>query len=57
MLRLFTQYATLFNSWRVLSYEQESASYMLHIEAQLRDGSRLIVRDYLFRDGQRKYAY
>ena len=57
MLRLFDDYAHLFQSWRVLRYEQEGEAYMLYVSAVLTDGSRLEMRDYLFVDGKRKYAY
>jgi hypothetical protein len=57
MLRLFEQYAFLFHSWRVVRYEQEGHTYMLHLSATLIDNSRLELRDYLFVDGRRTYAY
>jgi hypothetical protein len=58
MLHLFDDtYASLFDSWHVVRYEQEGNAYMLHISAVLVDDSRLEMRDYLFADGSRKYAY
>ena len=57
MLALFDRYTRLFQTWKIIRYEQEGDSYLLQIEAILADGSRLILRDYCFRDGQRKYAY
>ncbi len=57
MLQLFDTHAALFRSWRVLRYEQEGAAYMLQMTAILRDDSRLEMREYLFADGSRKYAY
>jgi len=57
MLRLFDTYASLFKSWRVIRYEQEGAAYLLQLSALLQDGSCLELRDYLFTDGSRKYAY
>ncbi len=57
MLQLFNQYEALFKSWQVKLYEQEGDSYMLHLSAMLTDDSRLEIRDYLFVDGRRKYAY
>ncbi len=57
MLHLFEAHASLFQQWRVVSYEQEGEAYSLQVAAVLRDGSRLAVRDYLFADGSRKYAY
>ncbi len=57
MLELFDTFASLFKSWRVVRYEQEGETYMLHISACLQDGSKLELRDYLFADSSRKYAY
>ncbi len=57
MLQIFDAHAALFKSWQVLTYEQEGTAYMLIVSAQLRDDSLLTVRDYLFADGVRKYAY
>jgi hypothetical protein len=57
MLHLLEAHALLFRQWRVVSYEQEGEAYALQVTAVLRDGSRLELRDYLFADGSRKYAY
>ena len=57
MLRLFDIYASLFKSWHVVRYEQEGDAYMLQLSAVLLDDSHLELRDYLFVDGSRKYAY
>ena len=57
MLSLFEKNEDLFTSWFVLRYEREGDSYLLQIGAILHDGSRLELRDYLFADGSRKYAY
>ena len=57
MLQLFDAYAPLFKSWRVVCYEQEGDSYLLQVSALLQDDSRLEVRDHLFADGSRSYAY
>jgi hypothetical protein len=57
MLHLFDAHASLFRSWRVVSYEQEGETYALQVTAVLRNGNLLEMRDYLFADGSRKYAY
>lgn len=57
MLQLLDRYSHIIKSWHLLRYEQEGDSYMLHIVIYLRDASRLDIRDYVFADGQRKYAY
>jgi hypothetical protein len=57
MLHLFDRYASLFKTWQVVRYEQEGEAYLLQVTALLQDDSRLEVRDYLFIDGSRTYAY
>jgi hypothetical protein len=57
MLHLFDAHAEIFRSWEVVRYEQEGEAYLLRLTAILRDGSRLEMRDYVFADGSRKYAY
>lgn len=57
MLRLLDQNRDLFASWKVVRYEQEGDAYLLQITAVLADDSRLQLRDYVFADGSRKYAY
>lgn len=56
MLKIFDT-ATFLKSWGVRHYEQEGDAYMLVVSATLVDNSRLEIRDYLFADGSRKYAY
>jgi len=57
MLHLFEKNSELFVSWALVRYESEGISYLLQITAVLPDESRLQIRDYLFPDGNRKYAY
>ena len=57
MLHLFNTHTSLFQAWRVVNYEQEGAAYALQVTAVLRDGSRLEMREYVFADRSRKYAY
>ncbi len=57
MLQVFDAHADIVRTWQVLRYEQEEQAYFLQVAAILRDDSRLEVRDYLFADGSRKYAY
>ncbi len=57
MLYLLEKNQDMFASWYVMRYEREGDSYLLQIAAVLHDGSRLEMRDYLFVDGSRKYAY
>ena len=57
MLRLFDQNGDLFRTWAILRYEREGDAYLLQMTAVLNDDSRLQLRDYVFADGSRKYAY
>lgn len=57
MLHIFDEHAEMFISWQVVRYEQEGEAYLLHLTGTMCDGSRLEMRDYLFVDGSRKYAY
>ena len=57
MLQLFERNQDLFASWFVIRYEKEGDAYLLQLGAVLHDGSRLELRDYLFINGTRKYAY
>ena len=57
MLHLFGVHASLSQAWRVVNFEQEGEAYALQVTAVLRDGSRLEMREYVFTDGSRKYAY
>ena len=41
----------------VVNFEQEGEVYALQVTAVLRDGSRLEIRECVFTDGSRKYAY
>ena len=57
MLHLFDENRDLFATWAVIRYEREGEAYLLQLTAVLSDGSRLQIRDYIFADGSRKYAY
>ncbi|MCO6450546.1 MAG: hypothetical protein J5I90_07120 [Caldilineales bacterium] len=57
MLRLFEARPNLFRAWRLVQFEQVGKSHRLVIDCELIDGSRLSIRDYVFTDGKRKYAY
>ncbi len=57
MLHILDAHAALFRSWQVIRYEQEGEAYLLQLTAIMRDDSYLELRDYVFADGRRKYAY
>lgn len=58
MLRdLAKQYAAIVQGIEVEKFRIVGASYELRATFSLKDGSRLFIKDYLFLDGTRKYAY
>ncbi len=57
MLQLFEESSELFTSWTVVRYEREGDTYLLQVTAVLQDNSRMTLRDYVFADNSRKYAY
>lgn len=57
MLQAIESHVSLFKSWTVIAFEHEGDTYLLKITAVLKDNSLLEIRDYLFADGNRKYAY
>lgn len=57
MLHLFERQSGLFRGWRIEQFEETENSYRLRLTAELVDGSRLALRDFLFQDGSRSYAY
>lgn len=57
LLDLAKQYADIVQSIEVEKFRIVGASYELRATFLLKDGSRLFVKDYLFLDGTRKYAY
>ena len=57
ILELARQYADIIRSIEVERFRIVGASYELRAIIALKDGSTLFVKDYLFLDGTRKYAY
>ncbi len=55
--RILKQYRGIIRDYDVKRFHQTESSYRLVVEFELIDNSTLIVRDYLFVDGKRKYAY
>jgi hypothetical protein len=57
LLELARQYADIIQVIEVERFRIVGASYELRVTIALKDGSTLFVKDYLFLDGSRKYAY
>ena len=57
LLDLAKRYYDLVQEIEVERFRIVGASYELRVVFSLRDGSKLFVKDYLFLDGARKYAY
>ena len=57
LLELARQYADIIQAIEVERFRSVDASYEFRALITLHDGSQLFVKDYLFVDGTRKYAY
>lgn len=57
LLNAFAPYPGLLVSIKVIRYEYGPNRYRLEARATLKDGSLLVIRDYLFPDKSRKYSY
>jgi hypothetical protein len=57
LLELAKQYSDIIQHLEVERFRVAGASYELRANLLLTDGSKLFVKDYLFLDGTRKYAY
>ncbi len=57
MLDLLDQYSRIVKDFRVLSYERESETYRLKMEISFIDDSTLLLKEYIFENGVRKYSY
>jgi len=57
LLRILKHYADIVQDIQVERFRRVGTSYELRVVVFLRDGSKLYVKDYLYQDGSRKYAY
>lgn len=57
LLELARRYRDIIQAIEVERFRIVGASYELRAIIALKDGSKLFVKDYLFLDGSRKYAY
>lgn len=57
LLRILSHYADIVRDIQVDRFRIVGTSYELREAVFLRDGSKLYVKDYLYQNGSRKYAY
>ena len=57
MLNLFSEYKRIINSLHVLTYEREGDIFRAVVHLELIDKSILFVKEYVFNNNERKYAY
>ncbi|MEW6665743.1 MAG: DUF6516 family protein [Thermodesulfobacteriota bacterium] len=57
MLDLLERFKEIVRAYRVVSYEQEGNSYRIKVEINLIDDSQLFMKEYLFENAERKYAF
>ena len=55
--RVLTRYHGLARSVEIRRFERTATTYALVAVVEVKDGSVLYVRDYLFADGTHKYSY
>jgi len=57
MLDLISRYREIIKDFNVLLYDQEGERYRIKIELIFKDDSKLFIKEYLFENNERKYAY
>lgn len=57
MLDLIAKYERLVRSFHVFLYEQEGASSRFKAQLTFTNDSKLFIKEYIFEDEERKYAY
>lgn len=57
MLNLLEKHKDIIKNFRVDCYDQEGDSYRIKIEISFLNDSRLFLKEYLFSNGERKYAF
>ncbi len=55
--QLISQYEKIIKTYEIVKFHQVERSYSLVVEFKFRDDSTLMVRDYVFSSGLRKYSY
>jgi len=57
MLDLVAKYQHYIKSFQVHLYEQEGPLFRFKAELQLQDDSKIFIKEYVFKNNDRKYAY
>jgi len=57
MLNLLEKHKDVIKTFRVEHYDQEGESYRIKLEIVFINDSRLFFKEYLFSNGERKYAF
>jgi len=57
MLDLIARYEQYIKLFRVFLYEQEGELFRFKAELRFKDGSRIFIKEYVFKGSERKYAY
>jgi hypothetical protein len=57
MLNLLEKHKDVIKTFRVEHYDQEGESYRIKLEIAFINDSRLSFKEYLFSNGERKYAF
>jgi hypothetical protein len=57
MLDLIARHEHHIKSFQVFLYEQEGELFRFKAELQLKDDSKIFIKEYVFRNNERKYAY
>lgn len=57
MLDLVAKYQNYIKSFQVHLYDQEGPLFRFKAELKLKDDSKIFIKEYVFRNNERKYAY
>lgn len=57
MFNVLQKYSEIIEETEVILYEFDEGQVRIKLEIKLTDGSRLFVKDYMFSNNKRKYAY
>ncbi len=57
MLEPVKRFESIISSFNILLYEKEGTSSRLKLEIVFNDQSKLLIRDYIFNENERKYVF
>lgn len=57
MLDLIARHSRFVKSFHVFLYEHEGALFRFKAQLQFTDGSKIFIKEYVFENQERKYAY